>query len=302
MQLKAGDYLFMEGSFDDHLYIVKKGFLTAERREHGMTQVQWTFEPGSLIGEGSLLENRPHTHAVKASVDSELIALDQNELKETLNKAPNWIVSIVYFLSRRFREAEKKHSQNNMIRALPSLLFILFQLPQKKKYDVKEVVKDLFILTGLRSKEAFSLLKILESLGLFKVFDEQIQSTNTRVIQMLYEALLYRASKKEIPATILSITDQLILNAFIQTTKKNGTIYKGQTAIDTAVFFKTGPRYAHGLRFSLKSLDDLLHKKILTHVAEGSSDFVYGDIDIIVDLLELNRIYPLLDKKLIESP
>ena len=27
MQLKAGDYLFMEGSFDDHLYIVKKGFL-----------------------------------------------------------------------------------------------------------------------------------------------------------------------------------------------------------------------------------------------------------------------------------
>ena len=39
MQLKAGDYLFMEGSFDDHLYIVKKGFLTAERRDRKSTRL-----------------------------------------------------------------------------------------------------------------------------------------------------------------------------------------------------------------------------------------------------------------------
>ena len=106
MQLKAGDYLFMEGSFDDHLYIVKKGFLTAERREHGMIQVQWAFEPGSLIGEGSLLENRPHTHAVKASIDSELIVLEQSELKQSLAKSPNWIVYLVVL------ERQKKNMLN----------------------------------------------------------------------------------------------------------------------------------------------------------------------------------------------
>jgi CRP-like cAMP-binding protein len=92
----------MEGSFDDHLYIVKKGFLTAERREYGMTQVQWIFEPGSLIGEGSLLENRPHTQAVKASVDSELIVLEQSELKQSLARLPNWIVSICLFFISSF--------------------------------------------------------------------------------------------------------------------------------------------------------------------------------------------------------
>jgi len=302
MQLKAGDYLFMEGSFDDHLYIVKKGFLTAERREHGMIQVQWVFEPGSLIGEGSLLENRPHTHAVKASIDSELIVLEQSELKQSLAKSPNWIVSIVYFLSRRFREAEKKHAQHNRIRALPSLLFILSQISKNRILDVKEVMKNLYFLTGLNSKETIYLLKILESLGQFKIFDEQIHNANYRVIQMLYEALFYRATKKQIPSTILSITDQLILNAFVQMTKENGFIFKEQTAIETAAFFKIGSKYAHGLRMSDKTLDDLLNKKILTHVTEPESDFIYGDIDSIVDLLELNRIYPLLDKKLMTSP
>jgi len=302
MQLKAGEYLFMEGSFDDHLYIVKKGFLTAERREYGMTQVQWIFEPGSLIGEGSLLENRPHTQAVKASVDSELIVLEQSELKQSLARLPNWIVSIVYFLSRRFREAEKKHAQHNRIRALPSLLFILSQVSQNKNFDVKEVMKNLYFLTGLKSKEAIYLLQILESLGLFKIFDEQIHNANDCVIQMLYDALFYRATKKQIPATILSITDQLILNAFVQTTKEKGFLFKEQTSIETAVFFKIGSKHAHGLRLSDKTLDDLLNKKILTHVTEPESDFIYGDIDSIVDLLELNRIYPLLDKKLMASP
>jgi CRP-like cAMP-binding protein len=302
MQLKAGDYLFMEGSFDDHLYIVKKGFLTAERREHGMTQVQWVFEPGSLIGEGALLENRPHTHAVKASVDSELIVLEQSELKQSLAKSPNWFVSIVYFLSRRFRDAEKKHAQHNRIRALPSLLFILSQGFQNKNFDVKEVMKNLYFLTGLKSKEALYLLQILESLGLFKIFDGQIHHPNYHVIQMLYGALFFRATRKQIPATILSITDQLILNAFVQTTKEDGFLFKEQTAIESATFFKMGSKYAHGLRLSNKSLDDLLNKKILTHVTELDSDFIYGDIDSILDLLELNRIYPLLDKKLIDTP
>lgn len=302
MQLKAGDYLFMEGSFDDHLYIVKKGLLVAERREFGITRVQWTFEPGSLIGEGSLLENRSHIHSVKASVDSELIVLEQSKLKQTLEKLPNWIVSIVYFLSRRFREAEKKYAQNNLIRALPSLLFILFHLPPKTIFSEEYVVKNLHSLTGLGSKEAFILLQILESLGLIKIYDNHIQKLNTQVIQMLYEALLYRALKKKIPITILSISDQMILNAFVQMTKNNGFLFKDCIAIETSLFLKSGAKYAHGVRFSLKQLNDLLGKKILIHGTEKESDFIYGDIDFIVDLLELNRIYPLLDKKLIDLP
>ena len=94
----------------------------------------------------------------------------------------------------------------------------------------------------------------------------------------------------------------MILNAFVQTTKEDGFLFKEQTAIESATFFKMGSKYAHGLRLSNKSLDDLLNKKILTHVTELDSDFIYGDIDSILDLLELNRIYPLLDKKLIDTP
>ncbi|HHX15744.1 MAG TPA: cyclic nucleotide-binding domain-containing protein [Fibrobacter sp.] len=300
MKIKSGEYLFMEGTFDDHLYIVKKGLLTAQKLEYGVAQIKWTFEPGSLIGEGSLLENRPHTNSVKAEVDSEVIAISQEELKNTLQKTPSWLSSILYFLSRRFREAEKKHLQNNIIRALPSLLFLIYRSSEKKTLAIDSLAKSIHILNGLNFKDSLHLLKALESFDLFKIRANSIQNWNPKVIQFLYEALHYRATQKKIPSTILSLTDQLILDAFVQTSKTKSFAYQDQTAINTFNFLETESKFLRGLRLSLKSFDDLFNKKILTRVSNSESDFIHGDLDLILDLLELNRIYPLLDKKLVE--
>lgn len=300
MKIKAGEYLFMEGAFDDRLYIVNKGLLTAQKREYGITKVKWAFEPGSLIGEGSLLENRPHTNSVKAEVDSEVTAISQEEVKKTLQKSPSWLSSILYFLSRRFRDAEKKHWQNNIIRALPSLLFVLYRSSENKSFAIDSLAKSIYTLNGLNFKDTIHLLKALESFDLFKIRASAIENWNPKVIQLLYEALHYRAIQKKIPATILSLTDQLVLNAFVQTSKTKSFIYQDQIAIETVSFFEMSPKVLRGMRISIKTLDDLFHKKILAQAKNSQSDFIYGDLDLILDLLELNRIYPLLDKKLVE--
>ena len=63
----------------------------------------------------------------------------------------------------------------------------------------------------------------------------------------------------------------------------------------------------HGMTLTTRTIGSLVEKGILTpdttldfHAKLEQSEFFFGDFDHIMDLLELNRIFPLLDKKLVE--
>ena len=313
MILEEGQVLFREGAPSEKLYVIRDGELQGTNSRNSVVN---TYGPGVLIGELSLLKKEPCTETVTATEDSELIEITPDNLDETLEQEPAWFKSIITFLTGRLQIAGDNKRKSDKIKALPSLLYILDSLSARNKTntesyislsEVMDGVENLFNLSRDNIKD---LLKILEDLEILKVQSPQIQVKNANVIHLLYESIRYRARYKKMPPQILSMTEQMVLNAVIKTVQQSKEPLKNGTfTVSTESLLKVGKRAMFGATLTTRTMLPLLERKLLN----ASTDIVntsalpeiteipsfFGDFDTILDLMELNRIYPLLDKKLV---
>jgi hypothetical protein len=65
LEVGAGEWLFHEGSPREHLVIVVHGDVEVLRGMHGDERVIADFGPGTVIGEGLLLDDQPHTTSAR---------------------------------------------------------------------------------------------------------------------------------------------------------------------------------------------------------------------------------------------
>lgn len=308
MTLVEGNFLFREGDMGKNLYVVRSGEL---RGTNTVNSIVNTYGPGALVGEMGLLKNEPCDETVIATEDSELLVVSQEVLNVTLEKEPSWFKSIIQFLTGRLAIAQSNKHKSDKIKALPSLLYELVAQADNSEDTVStdEVIHSEQALFNIAEGDIRELLSILEDLDIIKMQGDRLRVKNLNVARLLYESIRYRAIHKKSPPQILSMTDQMVLSAVIKTVQQSKEPLKnGIFTVMTPELLRVSHRILYGVTLTTRTLYPLLQRKLLNApdpVAEENMPeietipFFYGDFDTILDLMELNRIYPLLDKKLV---
>lgn len=310
MKLSAGDFLCLEGDFASSLYIVISGTLSGT----GSAQTAATprlFEPGDIIDVFSLLEHAPREYTLKAEEDCEIQVVEHEQLKAILDEKPSWLRSIIEFLIRRNHIGEENARKSNLVQALPSLLYLLSGILKEQGGNtapMATVSARAARMNGTRPEECRKLFKVLQELGVLRIQEDLLQVQSPELVHLLYETLRYRALEQKISPNILSMTDQMVLTVFIRLSQRSkDPLRNGLSAISTADLKKESKKSMHGMTLTTRTIGALVEKGILTpstsldfHQPLNQAEFFFGDFDRIMDLLELNRIFPLLDKKLVE--
>ncbi len=313
MHIATGEYLCLEGDKASTLYIVKSGMLVGSSKASESGALQ-NFGPGSIIGEFSLLESAPSEFTLRAAENSEILAIEQSTLQATLDKKPSWLRSILSFLTSRNHIAQENKKKGDLIQALPSLLYVFAahlgetgadSIPLPLLYERVQSIN------STSNEDTDKLLQSLEELGLLKVQElasqKVVRAESLQIIPLLYETLRYRALYQKISPNILSITDQMVLSTFVTLARESKTpLHNGLCTITTANLKDEAKKSMHGFTLTTRTLAPLVQRGLLQpsstfdiHAPLENIDFFYADFDKILDLLELNRIFPLLDKKLV---
>ena len=308
MQLSPNEILCKEGEFRNALYIVKKGVLEGTSL-HGHKKS--TYEPGSIIGEFSLVENGPCTETITAIAESEIQTVSSSTLQETLTQEPTWVGAIVNFLSKRTHVAQRDLRSHKKIKSLPGLLYVLKNksLADEGLINLSTIQFKMTNLLELSTDILQELLHILEDLDLLKIQGDSIKIKSANVIELLYQAILHRATQKTTSPHILSLTEQMVLTAVIKAIQEsNEPLQNGSFVVSSQALVSVAKKATHGMTLTTRNVKPLLDKNILqcssgstidTNTPIESVEQFKGDFDYILDLMELNRVYPLLDKKLL---
>lgn|SRR5574344_65059 len=313
MILKPGQKLCGEGEKGDSLFIVRKGLLKIFKREGVKTFPAGEAIPGTIIGTLSLFQQKPYDRTVKAAEETEIISIDQQILQDTLDRFPAWFRNIPYFMASRLAQAEKSKSRSDKIRALPTLLFLFAESIDRTgsaSFPLEPVIADLRTISGLGYNDSFQLIRALCALGLAKINPGEsvgITIAMPPLMRLLYKTLLARALSDQRPAVLLSPQEQVILTAFRNAAKKEGAEFKGKTVATLKAFLAAYGNELPGIKFNTASLGNLCRFGFLRTEPEYKAEtrdsirLLYADAESVDELLELNRVYPLLDKKLPES-
>ena len=302
MTLEEGQILFREGAPGENLYVVRDGELQGKS---SLGTAINTYGPGALIGELAFLKKEPYTETITATEDSKLIEITPDALDESLEQEPAWFKSIITFLTGRLQIAGENKRKSDKIKALPSLLYIL-----NTDMPINEIFESVHNLFNISKDCVNELLQILEDLEILKIQGTQVHIKNTNVVHLLYDSILYRARYKKTPPQILSMTEQMVLNAIIKTVQQSTEpLNNGTFIVKTEALLKVAKRTMFGATLTTRTMLPLLERKLLkVSISLGNGDVLpeieaipsfSGDFDTILDLMELNRIYPMLDKKLV---
>ena len=296
MILEEGQILCLQGDRTHSLYIVKKGMLTATFKDEQNETQTLNFGPGTTFGELSLTEAEPIEYTVQAEEESEIEVIPQSEFHKVMDAQPIWMKSIISFLTQRNRIAKENKSKNDFITTFPSLLFILSKF-KEKTVRLSTIKNELRNFSTLSSIETYKLLLLLQDFKLIRLQAESVSLENKPLITILYETLRHRAINKTTSPNILSLTDQAILTAFVKASCDKGELQPdGLVAISSSDLAAQTKQSMHGMSLTPRILESLLQKQILVAV---SGEKYGANFDRLLNLLELNRIYPQLDKKLI---
>ncbi|MDR1759933.1 MAG: cyclic nucleotide-binding domain-containing protein [Fibrobacter sp.] len=308
MILKEDEILFTEGSPGDSMYVVRSGSLEMRKREGEKNVSLGEIGAGAIIGEHSFFETLPNPYTLQALEETELMVINRQEFDETLESYPAWLRPVLQTLSQRNREAREREEQTQILRALPAALFLMerhLQKSENRTLDLNLILSGIEQINGLSYSQSLRLIKALAALQLFEIVQTQIRVPHPNVISLLYQTLFLRATQHEYPATLLSAGEQLLLSAFIEAAPKNKDAAGGECSVSSEDFLAAHQKMMSGVRFNKHSFMALVRKKYLSTepafdaaMPVESIRFFQGNPDFIRGLLELNRIYPLLDKEL----
>lgn len=305
MILKEDEYLCMEGDKNNTLFIVKSGELEGVSSKKPKPI---SYGPGALIGEFSLLEGAPSKQTITALTESELQVINPATLQETLSQEPSWLKSIITFLASRTHIAKANLKKSNKVKALPSLLYLLSS--RENVSSLQEISQEIRQLFNIDEEETRDLLQTLQKINVLKVIADEIRVESPRVIRLLYNTICYRAIHKKVSPNILSMTDQMVLTAVMKAVQESREPLKNGTfSVQTETLKSVAKKTLHGMTLTMRTVQPLVQRKLLapsTPVALQdpnapleSIQFFIGDFEKILDMLELNRIFPLLDKHLV---
>lgn len=116
----AGEVVLKEGEAAKGLFVVIDGQLEVSKEIAGRSTLLDFIQPGSFVGEISLLTRLPHSATVHAVVDSKLLFFPRQLFEESLDASPI-IRVILQTMSQRLRATEATVQQHEKLSALGKL-------------------------------------------------------------------------------------------------------------------------------------------------------------------------------------
>ncbi len=110
----SGTEIIREGTPPDALYIVDRGELVVTKGTHTLN----TCGRGDLLGELSVLENRPRTATVTARTDARLIVIDALAIHDLLRGSPTAALAILRTMATRLGNSEAVLRQHDTLAGL----------------------------------------------------------------------------------------------------------------------------------------------------------------------------------------
>lgn len=107
-KVAQGTYLFREGDHPDAMYIIKSGSFAITKTKGNTEIVLAEINAGAMVGEMALFDNKPRSANVKATKESEVVALPYDSLTKQMESLPVWVRAIMKTLNENMREANKK--------------------------------------------------------------------------------------------------------------------------------------------------------------------------------------------------
>ena len=116
--------LFRPGDKSEKLYILVNGRIRVENLTNNdnmssNSHVTEISKPGEILGEISMLTDKPHTHLARVVRDSELVVFSNEGFDSAISNRPGVVYDIIKTIQRREMENEKKSlKKGNVMRMI----------------------------------------------------------------------------------------------------------------------------------------------------------------------------------------
>jgi CRP-like cAMP-binding protein len=105
---KKGDLIIKESEHDSRLFVIISGKVEVIKHLGSQNEKSLNILRGNnYFGEMALLDDYVRTASVVAREDTEVLSLDQWNLREEIKKNPSIAIELLQTLSRRLRAAEE---------------------------------------------------------------------------------------------------------------------------------------------------------------------------------------------------
>lgn len=285
-KLLKDHYLFREGDAPDAMYIIKSGALAVTKAKGNSEIILAQIGPGAMVGEMALFDMKPRSANVKATKDTEVIALPYDSLAKQLEQLPVWVRAIMKNLNENIRESNKKikilenpnqdqerfppHIVNKYI----SIINLLGYRYGKKNPD-ESIYFSSYLLRNYTiqifqepTNKMDSVVEVLSEMGYLSSEDSgdgTKKITNKRVNDLFafvdwYNDWLFKAEKDRL--LMLSDTETKILTATLLFAKKSELDKKGLNKVNLNDMQNDSMKEA-GFLIKIDDVNSLIEKKYL---------------------------------------
>jgi CRP-like cAMP-binding protein len=96
----AGSAVFREGEPGHVMYVVKEGQVEVRVRD----QVVAVVDPGGIVGEMALIDDKPRSATVLARTDAVLIPVDEKRFTFLVQQTPYFSLEVMRVMAERLRQ------------------------------------------------------------------------------------------------------------------------------------------------------------------------------------------------------
>lgn len=206
--VKEGQVLFKAGDKSDGMYLIRRGELRVYLEQDGKEVSLATIGEGGMIGEMALFDNQPRSASVKASKESEVTLISNDDFGKLMKQIPKWFVGLMQALSSRLRQTNER---------LKKLESSGIAAPGKGR-PFQNVVRSLNILMLLWHKDGekdgkdWTLPKLATEKTMVDLFNEDPEKLKT-LFEVLVKEKLLSTKQDSYKNVVLSMPNRGALNA-----------------------------------------------------------------------------------------
>ena len=109
--LESGDFLFSEGAPRTNIYIIEDGEVELFRKTpYGKEDRLALFSEGDFLGEGSLMDDSPHSTSARTTLPTKVLIVDVSFMMEHGTLAVKILSNVARVISRRMRQINSRTS------------------------------------------------------------------------------------------------------------------------------------------------------------------------------------------------
>jgi CRP/FNR family transcriptional regulator, cyclic AMP receptor protein len=110
-QFTKNETIVRQGEMGLGVYVISRGHVKVDREQSGVRTQVADLGPEQCFGEMSLLDNKPRSATVTATVDTECLLLTRDSFMKLMNKYPEIPIRMARMLAERLRVANEKLTQ-----------------------------------------------------------------------------------------------------------------------------------------------------------------------------------------------